>query len=198
MVSEGLKSQGGGLGVYGRCWAVLIHHCQKQRCPSKAHTLFWIDLKWLVIRYLLFYGWECSHDCGNICQNVTSQAHALHLTSTGLLMMKLSKSDFLFIFFIFLDNTSQNIFTASMRVREMHRLYFRLGVLSRWCCICSVETIFIVRFMNRNQPLNCRRAPASECTDFNFVADHLTWSRVVNDLDFPPWCWIAPMKTLLP
>lgn len=148
-------------------WKMLssfIHHCQKQRCPSKAHTLFWIDLKWLVIRYFLFYGWECSQDCSNICQNVTSQAHALHLTFTGLLMMKFLKSDFFKNFF--LDSTSQNIFTVSMRVREMHCLYFGLGVLSRWCCICSVETMFIVRFMNRNQPLNCRRAPASEWTDF--------------------------------
>ena len=36
-----------------------IHHCQNQRCPLRAHRLFWIDLPWLVLRYLfIFCGWE--------------------------------------------------------------------------------------------------------------------------------------------
>lgn len=71
----------------------------------------------------------------------------------------------------FLDSTTQNIFSASPRVHQIHRLYFHPSVLSCRYCICSVEIIFIFMFMHRNQPFNYHSG--CECTDFNFVADHV-------------------------
>lgn len=54
---------------------------------------------------------------------------------------------------------------------------------------CSVKVKFIVMFLHKSGTSYCHRVLVFECTDFDIVADHM---------DFLPWFWIAPVKTLLP
>jgi len=146
-----------------------IHYCQKQRCSLQVYNLFWISI--------------CSGLLLGIYCFVVKNSAKIAVRDAKLFHHKLLP--FICLHWVadtnvvsagFLDITSQNVFTVSLRVCKMHRFYFHCGVLSCRYCICSVEIMFIVMFMHRNQLFNCHRAPASECKDFNFVADHLTIS----------------------